>query len=214
MSIYYRSQAENAPFDNNTIDNKSDEEISAISFRQTIPSPTPFFGGFIQVMLCLSVIGFPIAILYGIIRGIIEHNYLKKIRVLINAVTITNSNFFTIFVEQKFNINISDIKAISASEKSNISFGMFPFAIITHNYTYGVLKIKTSSETFRIKNITNVYGVSKVLDYLSQNPHLIDMLLTSNKKTLYDFYDVIHYISNSENSKSSKVSIEEFFNSL
>lgn len=91
---------------------------------------------------------------------------------------------------------------------------MFPFALITHNYTYGVLKIKTNSKTYRIKNIANVYGVSRVLEFLSQNPPLIDRLLASNNKTLYDFYGIIHYISNSSNSKSTKASIEEFFKSI
>lgn len=214
MSIYHNSQTENTLFTNNLNDESKDKTLSSVIFSQTTPSPTPFFGGYIQVMLCLSILGLPIAIIFGIIRGIIERKKIEKMEIKRNTITISNSNFLTIILDREINIRNSDIKSISSIVKTNISFGMFPFAIITHNYTYGSLKIKTTTETYKIKNIANVYGVSRIIDYLIHNPTLTDKLLASNNKTLYDFYGMINYLSNSTNSKSCKTRIEEFFNSI
>jgi len=189
--------------------------VDKISFNQVRPETTPILGGFIPVMLSLTFLGLPLAVIYGIIRGIIEESKYSSLNFLPDAVSITSDSKLECYINKDLIlIPFSDIKKITYSTKMTSYFSMFPFAIRTTNYTYGTLHIKTAYDNYNIKYISNVAGVSDFLSNVLVDNHYLQLLYNNKKSVLLDLQRVIFETSQAKLNGRNENAIKYFLQKL
>lgn len=194
------------------VDEVLNEKVTSISFSQVKPEASPIFSGFLQSCLVFSIVGIPIAIIYGIIRGIIEENNNSKFIPNKNALVIDNPEYFTIHVDnavKKIPFRDIDKTWYRQIEKSTVS--LIPARMEIKTYNYGVLTIQTKNkEKYVIENIQHPRGLHFFIKYLLEN-NKIEKLFNLINADILNIQRIIQMI---DSNVIKDISIERNFNDI
>ncbi len=167
-------------------------EVDSICFQQIKPEPAPVFSGFIPMCLMLTIIGIPIAFIYGMIRGIIQNSKIEKYVPKENAIEITKDKKIRFYSDDSFKeLNINDISHYHFSQKQFNSVNLVPSTYNTKTCSYGKVIIYTKNKNkYVIENILFPKGVSKLLENYNSE-WMVEKLLKINNDQLVRIKEAI-----------------------
>lgn len=173
-------------------------KVDSICFAQVKPEPAPVFSGFIPMTLVLTIVGIPIALVYGIIRGIIQASIIEKFVPKENAIEIINDKIIRLYINGEFNdVLISDIDHFSYTQKQFSSVNLVPSTYNVKTCSYGKVVIYTNDNNkYVIPNMLFSKGVCCFLSICTKECMWQELLNINNDQFLRIMQAIAYVDSN------------------
>ncbi len=176
-----------------------DEVPGKVQFSQIKPKNSPFNSGFIQYVLLILIITIPVAIVFGLLRAIIEDLIYSKFRPKEDAIVIDNAYSLKIIDQQQNNefvsVKFNQITSVYSKTRSMMQFDLFPGRLTFSTMTYGTLFIVTKKHKYKIMNVKAVEVLVVLLNILIEDSERVKSLLLFNNYSIQKLHDVFESIS-------------------